>query len=121
MIVACHYSSFFMFYKFGFFTQIHVQVRLQSATSTKELHSVKWEMETLRMRCDAVTEERDELKTRFGEIVMEMQQKNGLKSVLLERKLCQLRKEYERLEVVLGEVLKVTGFEPQEFGRKIGK
>lgn len=95
------------------------RVRLQSAASTKELNSVKWEMEALRMRCDAITEERDELKKRFGEIMIEMQQKTGLKNVLLERKLSQLRKEYERLEMVFGEVLKVTGLEPQDLCTKV--
>lgn len=95
------------------------RIRLQSAASTKELNSAKWEMEALRMRCDAVAEERDELKKRFGEIMIEMQQKTGLKNVLLERKLAQLQKEYERLEMVFGEVLKVTGLEPQDLCKKV--
>lgn len=95
------------------------RVRMQSAASTKELNSVKWEMEAVRMRCDAITEQRDELKKRFGEIMIEMQQKTGLKNVLLERKLTQLQKEYERLEMVFGEVLKVTGLEPQDLCVKV--
>lgn len=95
------------------------RVRLQSSASMKELNSVKWEMEAIRMRCDAITEERDELKKRFGEIMIEMQQKTGLKNVLLERKLTQLKKEYERLEMVFGEVLKVTGVEPQDLCTKV--
>lgn len=95
------------------------RVQLKSAASTKQLNSVKWEMEALRMRCDAIATERDELKKRFGEIMIEMQQKTGLKNVLLERKLTQLKKEYERLEMVLGEVLKVTGLEPQDLCAKV--
>lgn len=95
------------------------RVRLQSAATSKELNSVKWEMEALRMRCDTIAEERDELKKRFGEIMIEMQQKTGLKNVLLERKLTQLQKEYERLEMVFGEVLKVTGLEPQDLCTKV--
>lgn len=95
------------------------RVRLQSAASTKQLNSVKWEMEAIRMRCDAITEERDQLKKRFGEIMIEMQQKTGLKNVLLERKLTHLQKEYERLEMVFGEVLKVTGLEPQDLCAKV--
>lgn len=95
------------------------RVRLQSAASAKELNSVKWEMEALRMRCDTIEDERDELKKRFGEIMIEMQQKTGLKNVLLERKLAQLRKEYERLEMVFGEVLKVTGLDPQDLCTKV--
>lgn len=89
------------------------RVRTQSAASTKELNTVKWEMEALRMQCDALTEERDECQKRFKEIMIEMQQKTGHKSVLLERKLLQVQKDNERLEMVLGEVMKITGFEPQ--------
>lgn len=95
------------------------RVRMQSVASTKELNAVKWEMEAIRMRCDAITDERDELKKRFGEIMIEMQQKTGLKNVLSERKLTQLQKEYERLEILLGEVLKVTGLEPQDLCTKV--
>lgn len=95
------------------------RVRLQSAASTKQLNATKWEMEAIRMRCDTISAERDELKKRFGEIMIEMQQKTGLKNVLLERKLTQLKKEYERLEMVFGEVLKVTGLEPQDLCMKV--
>lgn len=95
------------------------RVRAQSAASTKELNSVKWEMEALRMRCDALTEERDDYQKRFKEIMIEMQEKTGLKTVLLERKLTQSQKEYERLEMVFGEVLKITGFEPQDICVKV--
>lgn len=90
------------------------RVRAQSAASSKQLNSVKWEMEALRMECDALTEERNEFQKRFKEIMIEMQQKTGHKSVLLERKLSQVQKDNERLEMVLGEVLKITGFEPQD-------
>lgn len=95
------------------------RARMQSAASAKELNSVKWEMEALRMRCDAVTAERDELHGRCGEMIVEMQQKSGLKNVVLERKYTQLQKEYERLEMAFGEVLKATGFQPQDLCAKV--
>lgn len=95
------------------------RVRLQSAASSKQLNAMKWEMEALRMRCDTISNERDELKKHFGEIMIEMQQKTGLKNVLLERKLTQLKTEYEQLEMVFGEVLKVTGLEPQDLCTKV--
>lgn len=95
------------------------RVRAQSAASTKQLNSVKWEMEALRMQCDKLTEERDEFQKRFKEIMIEMQQKTGHKSVLLERKLLQAQKDNERVEMVLGEVLKITGFEPQDLCVKV--
>lgn len=82
---------------------------------------MKWEIEALRMRCDTLTNERDQLKENFGETMLEVQQKIGLKNVLLERKLCQLQKEYERLEMIFSEVLKVTGLEPQDLCVKVEK
>lgn len=90
------------------------RVRAQSAASSKQLNSVKWEMEALQMQCDTLTEERNEFQKRFKEIMIEMQQKTGHKNVLLERKLSQAQKENERLEMLLGEVMKITGFEPQD-------
>lgn len=95
------------------------RVRAQSAASTKELNSIKWEMEALQMRCDTLTDERDAYQKQFKEIMIDIQQKTGLKSVLLERKLTQLQKEYERLEMVFGEVLKATGFQPQDLCYKV--
>lgn len=87
--------------------------------TARELNATKWESEALRMRCDKLSEERDHMQEKFEETMLEVQQKSGLKNVLLERKLTQLQKEYERLETVLGEVLKVTGLEPQELCHKI--
>lgn len=95
------------------------RVRAKSAASTKELNSVKWEMDALQMRCDALVQERDTFQKRFKEIMIDVQQKTGLKTVLLERQLKQLQSEYERLEMVFGEVLKVTGFEPQDLCVKV--
>lgn len=95
------------------------RVRAQSAASSKELNTVKWKMEAMQMQCDALTEERDEFQKRFKEIMIEMQQKTGHKSVLLERKLSQAQKDNERAEMVLAEVLKITGFEPQDLCVKV--
>lgn len=87
--------------------------------TARELNATKWESEALRMRCDKLSEDRMHLEEKFEETMLEVQQKSGLKNVLLERKLTQLQKEYERLETVFSEVLKVTGLEPQELCTKI--
>lgn len=87
--------------------------------TARELNATKWESEALRMRCDKLSEDRDHMQEKFEETMLEVQQKSGLKNVLLERKLTQLQKEYERLETVFSEVLKVTGLEPQELCHKI--
>lgn len=87
--------------------------------TARELTATKWESEALRMRCDKMAEDRDHMQEKFEETMLEVQQKSGLKNVLLERKFMQLQKEYERLETVFSEVLKVTGLEPQELCTKI--
>lgn len=59
------------------------------------------------------------MQEKFEDTMLEVQKKSGLKNVLLERKFTQLQKEYERLETVFSEVLKVTGLEPQQLCQKI--
>lgn len=82
---------------------------------------MKWETEALKMRCEKLTEERDLLKTKFEEAILEVQQKTGLKNVLLERKITTLQKEAEKREAILGEVLTVAGMEPQSLSVRIEK
>lgn len=93
--------------------------RNQFAGAAKQLNELKWETEALRMRCEKLTEERDQLKSKFEEAVLELQQKTGLKNVLLERKMTILKKEAEQREVVLGEVLNAAGMEPHSLSVKM--
>lgn len=87
----------------------------------KDQNNLKWETEALKMRCEKLTEERDLLKTKFEEAILEVQQKTGLKNVLLERKVSTLQKEAEKREAILGEVLTVAGMEPQSLSVRIEK
>lgn len=91
------------------------------SSASKELNDLKWETEALQMRCEKLTEERDELKEKFEEAVMELQQKVTLKNVLLERKLNIAEKEAEKRELVLGEVLSAAGIEPHDLSVKMEK
>lgn len=56
----------------------------QVETQLKEL---KWEHEVLEQRFAKVQSERDELYDRFSDAVFEVQQKNGFKNILLEKRL----------------------------------
>lgn len=87
--------------------------------SAKQLSDVKWETETLRLRCEALTEERDKLKASFETAAMDLQQKTAMKNVLLERRLALARDEAEKREVVLGEVLHAAGMESHPLGQKM--
>lgn len=95
------------------------RTRRQFAVSTKQLDELKWETESLRMRCEKLTEERDQLRGKFEETAIDMQQKMSMKNVLWERKLTSLQKEHEKLEVVLGVVLRAAGMEPHEHTHKV--
>ncbi|XP_055684684.1 dynein regulatory complex subunit 4 [Lutzomyia longipalpis] len=90
-------------------------------TAEKKLNDHKWENEEIKMRLEAVTEERDSLRSKFEEAVLELQQKAGLKNVLLERKICMMEQETEKREAVLGEVLSVAGMEPQALSIRVEK
>ncbi|XP_059617647.1 dynein regulatory complex subunit 4 [Phlebotomus argentipes] len=90
-------------------------------TAEKKLNDHKWETEELKMRLEAVLEERDCLRGKFEEAVLELQQKAGLKNVLLERKISLMEQDCEKREAVLGEVLSVAGMEPQALSIRVEK
>lgn len=87
----------------------------------KTLTNQKWEKEELQLLLENTTDERDSLKMRFEEAILELQQKTGLKNVLLERKIALLEQETEKREAVLGEVLTVAGLEPQALSIRVEK
>lgn len=112
----------------------------------KQLDNLKMELDAKILHCEKITEERDELKQKFEEAVLEVQQKSsmmiaahyihselliihvlymslsiGLKSAMLERKLSFLEKETEQRESLLGEVLKVSNIEPTAISVRIEK
>ena len=90
-------------------------------TVEKLMNNQKWELEEVKLLLDNTTEERDSLKLRFEEAILELQQKTGLKNVLLERKIALLEQETEKREAVLGEVLTVAGLEPQALSIRVEK
>lgn len=87
----------------------------------KELNEMKWETEALQMRCTTLTDERDLMKEKFEEAILELQQRTGLKNVLLERKLATLEKESEKREAILGDILISSGLDPQKPNIKLEK
>lgn len=67
----------------------------------KKVKSLMWESETLLLRNDALVGERANLKARFNEVIVELQQKTGLKNVLLERKIAALMREDEKRSIIM--------------------
>ncbi|XP_031843174.1 growth arrest specific protein 8 [Nomia melanderi] len=92
----------------------------QALTSTKkrlaivqkDFENLKWENEILELRFEKCQSERDELHSRFVSAILELQQKTGLKNVLLERKLEKLSDLLEQREAQISEVLAAAQLDP---------
>lgn len=89
-----------------------------SQANVKQLTDLRLETETLRMRCEALTAERDQLNKRFEAAVLELQQKMAMKNVLLERRLADALAMAEKREVLLGEALQASGRQPSALGQR---
>lgn len=61
-----------------------------------ELKSLRWEHEVLEQRFGQVQKESDELYGKFVKAIHEVQQKSGLKNLLLEKKLTALADAIEK-------------------------
>ncbi|KAL6445721.1 hypothetical protein ACFW04_000887 [Cataglyphis niger] len=81
-------------------------------TMTKDLENLKWENEVLELRFEKCQSERDELHSRFVSAIFELQQKTGLKNVLLEKKLEKLSELLEQREAQISEVLTAAQLDP---------
>nr|XP_019596112.1 PREDICTED: growth arrest-specific protein 8 isoform X2 [Rhinolophus sinicus]XP_019596113.1 PREDICTED: growth arrest-specific protein 8 isoform X3 [Rhinolophus sinicus] len=78
----------------------------------KELKALQWEHEVLEQRFVQVQQERDELYRKFSSAVLEVQQKAGFRSLVLERKLQALSAAVEKKEAQFSEVLAASNLDP---------
>lgn len=77
-----------------------------------ELKSLKWEHEVLEQKFEQVQKERDELYNKFISSIYEVQQKSGLKNMLLEKKLETLSEALESKDAQLSEVIASANLDP---------
>ncbi|KAF6077567.1 growth arrest specific 8 [Phyllostomus discolor] len=78
----------------------------------KDLKSLQWEHEVLEQRFVQVQRERDELYGKFTAAILDVQQKTGLRNLVLERKLQALSAAVEKKELQLNEVLAASNLDP---------
>lgn len=71
----------------------------------KQLKNLEWEKEVLSQRFTRIETERNELFAKFESSVQEVQQKTGLKKMLLEKKVEALNQALEKKQTQLAEVL----------------
>ncbi|KAG8014506.1 Growth arrest-specific protein 8 [Nibea albiflora] len=75
--------------------------RARAKVTEKELRDLTVEHELLLQAFENVQQERDELLKKQTEVILDIQQKNGLKELLLERKLAALTETLEKKEAQL--------------------
>lgn len=92
--------------------QYLVNTKRKLSVVMKDLENLKWENEVLELRFEKCQSERDELHSRFVSAIFELQQKTGLKNVLLEKKLEKLSDLLEQREAQISEVLAAAQLDP---------
>jgi len=88
------------------------QTKSRLSLAEKKVKNLEWENEVTQQRFGEVQKERDELYDRFERSVFEVQQKTGLRSMLLERKLEAMSEQLEKKDSQLAEVLAASNLEP---------
>ena len=86
--------------------------KIRLAESETSRRNVEWEHEVQMQRFAKVEQERDSLHQKFEKAIFDVQQKSGLKNLVLERKLEALGDELEKKEAQLGEVLSASNLDP---------
>lgn len=101
---------------------ILAQTKARLLETEKALRNLEWEHEVFQQRFGALQAERDDLYAKFEASIYEVQQKSGLKSMLLERKLEAMSDVLEKKEAQLGEVLAAANLDSgtlQQLSRKL--
>ncbi|KAK3248040.1 Dynein regulatory complex subunit 4 [Cymbomonas tetramitiformis] len=87
------------------------QTKARLLDAEKQLKNLDWEHEVLEQRFSQVQSERDDLYEKFEGSIYDVQQKSGLKNLMLERKLTALTEQLEKKEAQLGEVLAASNLD----------
>ncbi|KAF5397534.1 Growth arrest-specific protein 8 [Paragonimus heterotremus] len=99
------------------------QTKTLLRTCEKEKKHAEWKFDILEERFKHVERERDELYEKFVSAIHEVQQKTGLKNMLLEKRLLSLTETIEKKEAQLSEVLTASNLDPTALAsvtRKLG-
>jgi len=88
------------------------QTKARLLDTEKALKNLEWEHEVSTQRFVKVEAERDDLYVKFEGAIYEVQQKSGLKNLMLEKKLEAAGDALEKKEAQLGEVLSASNLDP---------
>ncbi|KAG5897821.1 hypothetical protein JTB14_011821 [Gonioctena quinquepunctata] len=70
----------------------------------KELADLRWSYDALELRFETLQLERNELHSRFVKAVLEVQQKTGVKNMLLQKRLQTVSQVAEHRDIIIGEL-----------------
>ncbi|KAH1012282.1 dynein regulatory complex subunit 4 [Dendroctonus ponderosae] len=87
--------------------------------TTKELEDLRWSNDALGLRFAKLQEERDELHDRFVTAILEVQQKTGVKNILLQKRIQTLSQITEHRDVVIGELTSVMRQSPDRTNKNL--
>merc|ERR1712061_916120 len=76
------------------------------------LHRMDFQHEVLQQQLATVTKERDELYEKFQHAIYDVQQKSGLKNLILEKKIDTVEEALETTEAQVSELASSTGMDP---------
>ena len=79
----------------------------------EEIRQWTWEYEVLLQQYDYLTRERDGVYTRFQDSILEVQQKVGLKNLILEKKLETIQETLEAKDIQLHQVITAANLSPE--------
>eukprot|EP00727_Mastigamoeba_balamuthi_P002974 m51a1_g12674 putative growth arrest-specific protein 8 (397) ;mRNA; r:7148-8442 len=78
-----------------------------------QVKQLQWENEALIQRFEQVQHERDELYVKFVGAIRDVQQKAGVKNLLLEQKIAAFSEALETKEAQLGEIIRAANLDPE--------
>ncbi|KAH8858047.1 Dynein regulatory complex subunit 4 [Schistosoma japonicum] len=99
------------------------QTKVLLKTCEKEKKHTEWKYEILEQQFKQIETERDDLYEKFVLAIQEVQQKCGLKNILLEKRLTALTETIEKKEAQLSEILSSSNLDPISLAtvsRKLG-
>ncbi|EFJ12010.1 hypothetical protein SELMODRAFT_125064 [Selaginella moellendorffii] len=96
------------------------QLRLQHVDALKHVQNLEWEYRLLQEKLEKVQAERDDLYARFESCIFDVQQKCGVKSLLLEKRVQVLLEQLEKKDTQLGEAMGASKLLDATSGAKFG-
>ncbi|KAF7276818.1 hypothetical protein GWI33_008966, partial [Rhynchophorus ferrugineus] len=85
----------------------------------KDLEDLRWSNDALELRFSKLEKERDELHKRFVNAILEVQQKTGVKNVLLQKRIQTLSQMAEHKEVIIGELTAAMKQPPEKSNKQL--